>query len=434
MGLGSIGRALAHRNYRLFFFGQGISLIGTWMQQVAMTWLVYRLSGSPFLLGLVGFCGQIPAFVASPVAGVLTDRWDRHRTLMVTQSLAMLHALLMTVLALSGLITVWQIVVLAIVLGFVNAFDMPTRQAFVVDMVEDRAHLGNAIALNSSMFNGARLIGPSLAGFLIALWGEWACFLLNAVSYLAVLIALMAMRVTPRTVAAESGPILRGLREGFSYAFGSPPIRTILSLVALVSLAAMPLAVLMPVLAGDVLHGGPNTLGMLTAASGFGALAGALFLASRKSVIGLGRLMAMMTGLLGVSTVGVSCSRVLEVSLGLLVLTGFAMMVQLAASNTVLQTIVEEDKRGRVMSLYAMAFMGMAPVGSLLAGGLASTMGTPLTLAISGVVCVIGGLAFAAKLPSLRKIIRPIYERAGILPNISSSIQSTAQLTVPPES
>jgi len=429
----SVGRALAHRNFRLYFFGQTISLIGTWMQQIAMTWLVYRLSGSPFLLGLVGFCGQIPAFVVSPVAGVLTDRWNRHRTLVITQSLAMTQAALMAVLALTGLIAVWQVIVLAVVLGLVNAFDMPTRHAFLIEMVEDRADLGNGIALNSSMVNAARLVGPALAGLIIALSSEGACFLLNAISYVAVLIALLAMRIAPRPAAVASGNVLHGLREGFVYAFGFQPIRTLLALVALVSLAAMPLAVLMPVLAGDVLHGGPGTLGLLTAASGLGALAGAIFLATRKTVIGLGRLIALMTGLLGVATLGVSLSNVLWLSLVLVALTGLAMIVQLAASNTILQTIVEEDKRGRVMSLYTAAFMGTAPIGSLLAGGLASSIGTPWTIALSGLVCLAGALVFAIRLPALRKIVRPIYQQVGILPEIPSSLQSAVQLTVPPE-
>ena len=437
----SIGRALAHRNYRLFFFGQGVSLIGTWMQQVAMAWLVYRLSDSPaltpFLLGLVGFAGQIPSFVVSPLAGVFTDRWNRHHTLLVTQTLSMIHALLMTVLVLAGLITVWQIVVLAVVLGVINAVDMPTRQAFLIDMIDDRADLGNAIALNSSMFNGARLIGPALAGFLIALLGErtgaWTCFLLNAISYAAVLAALMAMRVTPRTTAAASGRILHGLQEGFAYAFGFLPIRAILGTLALMSLAGVPLMVLMPVLAGDILQGGPDTLGLLTAASGLGALAGAIFLASRKSVLGLGRLIALMMGLLGLATVGVSCSSVLWVSLILLATTGFAMIVTMAAGNTILQTIVEEDKRGRVMSLYTMAFMGVAPLGSLLAGGLASGIGTRWTLALSGLLSAIGGLMFAFKLPAVRKLLRPIYVQAGILQAAPVASPATVEIVIPPE-
>jgi MFS family permease len=429
-------RALAHRNFRLFFFGQGVSLVGTWMQQTAMSWLVYRLSGSPLLLGLVMFAAQIPVFAVSPLAGVLTDRWNRRRTVLVTQSAAMVHATVLTVLAFTGLVTVWQLVVLAAILGLINAFDMPTRQAFLVDMVDDRAHLGNAIALNSSMFNGAKLIGPALAGLVI--WavpgrGEATCFLLNGLSYAAVLAALLAMRISrPRAVPPTNG-ILGGLMEGFHYAFGFPPIRTILSLVALVSLASMPLFVLLPVLAGDVLHGNAATLGLLTAASGLGALAGGLSLAMKKTVLGLGKLMALTTALLGAATIGVAFSHWLPVSALLLALTGFAMMVEMASGNTILQTIVEEDKRGRVMSLYTAAFMGLAPAGSILAGVLASAMGTPKTLAAAGLVCLLGAAVFAAKLPGLRRSIRPIYIQAGILPEISSAIESAVELTVPPE-
>jgi len=429
----TLGRALAHRNYRLFFFGQGISLVGTWMQQVAMTWLVYRLTGSAFLLGMVVFSGQISAFVVSPLAGVLTDRWNRHRTLLVTQFLSMIHAILVTLLAATGAITVWQIIVLAVLIGLINAFDIPTRPAFVVDMIEDRADLGNAIALNSSMFHGARLVGPALAGILIATFGEWPCFMLNAISYVAVLLALKAMRVAPRTAGGQSSQLLHGLREGFVYAFGFAPIRTILAMTGMVSLASMPLGVLMPMVAGDILGGGPETYGLLTAASGLGALAGALFLASRKSIVGLGRLTALTAGLLGVATVGVACSRVLELTLLLLTITGFAMMTAMAGSNTILQTIVEEDKRGRVLSLYTMAFMGMAPLGSVLAGSLAGAFGTPWTVALSGFFCIAGALTFALQLPALRASVQPIYMRAGIIPDVPSAIQSATQLTVPPE-
>ncbi len=428
-----IGRALSHRNFRLFFGGQSISLVGTWMQQVAMIWLVYRLSDSPFLLGLVGFCMQIPSVAISPVAGVLVDRWNRRRTLLATQSLAMLHGFLLAALTVTGLITIWQIVLLAVVLGVINAFDMPTRQAFLIDMIEDRADLGNAIALNSSMFNGARLIGPSLAGFVIAAAGEWVCFLVNAVSYVAVLVALLAMRVAPRPANGEESPLLRGLAEGLSYAFGFPPIRMILALVAIVSLASMPLAVLMPMLVAEQLHGGPDTLGMLTAASGLGALGGALLLASRKSVLGLGRLMAVMTAVLGASVIGAAYSTSLPLSLAFLMVSGLATMVQLASANTILQTIVEEDKRGRIMSLYTAAFLGMAPIGSLVAGALASHVGTPLTLGLSGAICMVGAAAFATKLPFIRTVVRPIYQRVGILPEVARPMAKPVPLVDSPD-
>jgi MFS family permease len=425
-GLRAVGRALVHRNFRLFFFGQGVSLIGTWMQQIAMIWLVYELSNSPFLLGLVGFCSQIPAFMVAPLAGVLTDRWNRHRTVLVTQTLAMTQAFVLMGLVLTGTITIWQIFLLSIFSGFVNAFDMPTRQSFLVQMVDDKDDLPNAIALNSSMFNAARLIGPSIAGVVIGWLGEWPCFLLNGVSYLAVIVSLLAMRVKPIVRPRSDVRVLRGLKEGVAYAAGSRPIVTLLCLLSLVSMTAMPLTVLMPVVATDVLHGGPGTLGMLTAASGAGALAASLFLASRTSVLGLGRLIAMATGAFGLGMVGLSLSRMLWLSLAALALTGFAMIVQMAASNTILQTIVDEDKRGRVMSFYTMAFFGTGPLGSLLAGGLASRIGTPGTILACGLVCLAGSLVFAGLLPGLRRNIRPIYVQAGILPEIIPAIDPTA--------
>ena len=428
-----IARALAHRNYRLFFFGQGISLIGTWMQQTALSWLAYRLTGSALLLGTVVFAGQISAFVASPLAGVLADRWNRHRTVLITQSLSMIHAALTTVLVVTGVITIWQIIALTVVIGLINALDMPTRQALVVDMIEDRADLGNAIALNSLIFHGARLVGPTVAGLVIAAVGEWPCFLLNAISYLAVLVALLAMRIAPRTSEAPSSHLLHGVREGVDYAFRSMPIRTILALVAMVGLVGTPLGVLMPVYAKKVLGGGSETYGLLLAVSGLGAMGGGLLLASRKSVLGLGRLMVLMIALLGAATIGVACTRILEVSLVLVTLIGFAVMVALAASNTILQTIVDEDKRGRATSLYMMAFMGTAPIGSLLAGGFADLYGTPWTVAISGVICIGGALLFVFCLPALRAGIHPIYMREGVIPDVSSAIQSATELTSPPE-
>ena len=305
-----IARALAHRNYRLFFFGQGVSLIGTWMQQTALTWLTYRLTDSAFLLGTVAFAGQISAFVTSPLTGVLADRWNRHRTVVVTQTLSMIHAVLMTVLVMTGVITFWQIIALTVVIGLINALDMPARQALVVDMIEDRADLGNAIALNSMIFHSARLVGPAAAGLLIWAFGEWPCFLLNAISYLAVLAALLAMRIAPRSSEASPSQLLHGVREGVAYANRSMPIRTILALVAMVGLVGTPLGVLMPVYADKVFGGGSETYGLLMSVSGLGALAGCLFLAMRKSVLGLGRMMVLMIALLGVATIGVACTHV----------------------------------------------------------------------------------------------------------------------------
>jgi MFS family permease len=422
-GLRLIFRGLYHRNYRLFFGGQGISLIGTWMQQIAMSWLVYRLTNSAFLLGLVGFSSQICSFIFSPFAGVLSDRWNRHHILVVTQSLAMVQAFLLAFLTLMGVVAVHHLVILAIFLGLVNAFDMPTRQAFVVEMLEKREDLGNAIALNSFLFNGARLVGPSIAGILISILGEGMCFFLNGVSFLAVIIALLAMKMTPNKRESEKTHVWQGLKEGFVYAFGFPPIRSILFFLGLVSLVGMANTTLMPVFAKDILHGGPQTYGFLMGAIGVGAIIGAIFLASRRSVLGLGRIIVIASAILGIGLISFSLSHLLWLSLFLLLLTGFGMMVHMASSNTILQTMVDDDKRGRVMSLYVMAFMGMAPFGSLLAGSLASKIGAPNTLIIGGVSCILGSFMFAKKLPLIREMVRPIYLKKNIISEESSRIR-----------
>jgi MFS family permease len=414
-GLRLIFRGLSHRNYRLFFGGQGISLIGTWMQQIAMSWLVYRLTNSAFLLGVIGFSSQICSFIFSPFAGVLSDRWNRHHILVVTQSLAMVQAFILTSLTLMGVVAIHQLIILAIFLGLVNAFDMPTRQAFVVEMVEKREDLGNAIALNSFLFNGARLVGPSIAGILISILGEGMCFLLNGVSFLAVIIALLAMKMTPNKRESERTQVWRGLKEGFTYAFRFPPIRSILFFLGWISLLGMAYTTLMPVFAKDILHGGPHTYGFLMGAVGVGAIIGAIFLASRRSVLGLGRIIVIASAILGIGLISFSLSHLLWLSLFLLLLTGFGMMVHMASSNTILQTMVDDDKRGRVMSLYTMAFMGMAPFGSLAGGSLAGRIGAPYTLIIGGTSCILGSFLFAKKLPSIRKMVRPIYIRKGVL-------------------
>jgi MFS family permease len=420
-------RALGHRNYRLFFAGQSVSLIGTWLTRVATAWLVYRLSGSAMMLGLIGFCGQIPSFLIAPFAGVLVDRWNRHRVLVVTQVLAMLQSFALAGLALTGHITVWHVAWLSMVQGLINAFDIPARQAFVVEMVEDRADLPNAIALNASMFNGARLLGPSVAGGLIAWVGEGGCFLIDGFSYLAVIASLLAMRLTVRPREQRRQHVLTELREGFDYAFRFPPIRAVLGLLALVSLMGMPFTVLMPVMASEVLHGGPNTLGFLMAGSGLGALGGAVFLASRRTVRGFGSVIAHTTVVFGAGLVAFAVSRNVVLSLVTLALCGFGMMVTMAACNTLLQTIVEERMRGRLMSFYSMAFMGTAPFGSLLAGALAARIGAPATIAIGGVACLMGAAWVRVKLPALREQVRPIYRRLGILPEVASGMQSAAQ-------
>jgi MFS family permease len=387
-------RALQYRNYRLFFGGQSISLVGTWMQAIAMSWLVYRLTNSAFLLGIVGFLGQLPAFLFMPFAGVFADRYNRHRILLVTQSLAMLQALVLTVLVFTNTIAVWHIIVLSVCLGLINAFDMPVRQAFTVEMIEKREDLGNAIALNSSMVNVARLVGPSVAGILIAVAGEGVCFLLNALSYCAVIASLLALKIVPRVTSSSHNHVLYDIREGFRYVFNFGSIRAILLLLSLVSLMGVPYQVLMPVFARDIFHGGPKTLGFLMAMAGGGALTGALYLAGKKNTVGLERLIPAAAVIFGFGILAFSFSRVLWFSLLVIFISGFAMMVQMAASNTVLQTIVEEDKRGRVMSFYTMSFMGMVPFGSLLAGSAASTLGAPRTLFLGGIICIIGAMVF----------------------------------------
>ena len=409
-------RALRHRNYRLFFSGQSVSLVGTWITRIATSWLVYRLTGSALLLGVVGFCGQIPTLVLSPFAGVLVDRFDRHRILVITQFFSMLQSLALALLALPGIIKVWEILALQVVQGVINAFDTPARQSFIVDMIEDRADLPNAIALNSSMVNGSRIIGPSIGGIVIAAVGEGWCFMLDAISYLAVIASLIAMRVAKKQRPETVGRVVEELRAGLSYVSRSVPMRSALLLLALVSTMGMPYTVLMPAIALERLHGGPHTLGFLMTASGLGALAGALYLASRNSVLGLGKAMVLSTIVFGIGLMAFSQSRVIWLSLILLPIVGGGMMVETASTNTILQTIVEEGMRGRVMSFYTMAFLGTAPLGSLLAGVLADRIGAPLTILFGGLACVAAGIWFGVRLPSLRALLRPIYIQKGILP------------------
>jgi MFS family permease len=426
-------RALRHRNYLLFFSGQTVSLIGTWMTRIATAWLVYRLTHSAFLLGLVGFSGQIPVFLLGPFAGVWVDRWNRHRVLVVTQTLSMLQSFALAVLALSHHITVTDILLLSLFQGSINAFDMPTRQAFVIQMVESREDLSSAIALNSSMVNASRLIGPSIAGLVIAAAGEGYCFLIDGFSYLAVIASLLAMILTRQPETRPRQRVWEEFHDGWRYVAGFVPIRSILLLLGLVSLVGMPYTVLMPLFAARVLHGGAHTLGFLMGASGVGALISAAWLAARKSVLGLGRVIPAMACVFGGALIAFSFSHRLWLSLLLMVVTGFGMMQQMAASNTVLQTISDEDKRGRVMSFYSMAFQGMAPFGSLSAGILASRIGAPYTLAMGGVGCIAGGLWFIGKLPQIRALVRPIYGRLGILPEIAEGMQAATALQVPPE-
>ena len=428
-----IVRALRHRNYRLFFGGQGISLIGTWMTRVATGWLVYRLTGSAFLLGLVSFASQIPILLLAPFAGVWVDRLNRHRVLVITQILSMLQSFALAILALAHIITVRDMILLNLFQGAVNAFDMPARQAFVIEMVEAPEDLGNAIALNSSLVNAARLVGPSIAGLIIAALGEGYCFLIDGFSYMAVIASLLAMTVAPKAIERTRRSVTAELREGWDYVVGFRPIWSILVLLALISLVGMPYTTLMPIFAGKILHGGAHTLGFLMGAVGVGALAGAVKLAARPSVLGLGRLIPLTAAGFGAGIIVFSASHWFWPSMLFLVATGYCFMQQMASSNTVLQTIVEHEKRGRVMSFYAMAFQGVAPFGSLIAGAAASRIGAPKTLIIGGALCVFGGALFALQLRTLRQLIRPIYQRIGIIPELATGIQAASILQQPPD-
>lgn len=421
-------RALRHRNYRLYFSGQGISLVGTWMTRLATGWLVWRLTHSAEMLGLVGFAGQVPSFLLASFAGVWVDRLNRHRLLMVTQALAMIQSLTLAALVLSGSILVWQIFALQILQGIINAFDMPTRQSLLVDLLDDRRDLANAVALNSTMVNGARLIGPSLAGLLIAWAGEGWCFLIDGLSYLAVLVTLCMMRLAIVPHAGKRKRVIHELYDGLRYAFGFSPIRAILLLLALFGLVGIPFRVLMPIITTHSLHGSANTLGFLMGAMGVGALIGALFLATRTSVLGLGKLIPVATGIFGLSLIGIGVSHSYGLSLAVMLVTGFGFMVQLAISNTLLQTLVREDMRGRVMSLYTMAFMGMATFGSLLAGFIAGLIGAPMTLVAAGLMCIVGAVGFAWRLPKLRQQARPVYIEKGVISVTDESLLEATDL------
>ena len=415
-GVSHAWRALRHHNFRLFFGGQTISLIGTWMTRIATSWLVYRLTHSALLLGTVSFAGQIPTFIFAPFAGVWIDRLNRRRVLVVTQSLALVQSFALAGLTFSGLISIRWILCLSVLQGLINAFDMPGRQSFLVQMVEDRADLGNAIAINSSMVNVARLIGPSLAGMVIAASSEAWCFLVDGISYIAVIISLLLMRVEAPAARRKATSTWHELKEGWSYVSGFLPMRTILLLFALVSLMGMPFVVLMPVFAAQVLHGGPHTLGFLMGAMGVGALISALSLAARKSVRGLIRIIPVAAAVFGAGLIGFGLSHVFWLSCLMLLVAGAGMMQGMAASNTVIQTLVSEDKRGRVMSYHTVAFVGMAPFGSLLAGAMAHVIGAPWTVMMNGGVVVLGAVWFFTRLPALRAVVHPIYREMGILP------------------
>jgi MFS family permease len=393
-------RALRHRNFQLFFGGQLISLVGTWMQSVAQAWLVYRLTGSSLLLGIVAFASQIPIFLLSPVGGTVADRYNRHRVVIATQTTSMVLAAILATLTLGHWINVWELIVLASSLGVVNAFDIPARQSFLVEMV-GREDLMNAIALNSSMFNGARVIGPAIAGILVASIGEGWCFFANAVSFIAVIAGLLMMKITPRK-PEQHASMMEHIAEGFRFAQRTTPVRNLLYLVGLISLAGVPYTVLMPIFADRILHGGAWGLGLLMGATGVGAMVGALTLASRTGVRGLGRIAAFSAAGFGASLVIFAFSRNFIFSMIILVPTGFALMTQMACANTLIQAMVPDRLRGRMMALYSMMFMGMSPLGGLFSGITADWIGAPWTVAIGGIACVIAAGIFYLKLPAVR--------------------------------
>ena len=397
------------------------------MQRIAMPWLVYNMTGSVLLLGIVGFAGQIPAFLLSPFAGVFTDRWNRYHLMVVSQILLMIQAVILAWLSLAGIIEVWHIIVLSVILGCIGSFDVPARHSFIIDMLEKKEDLGNAIALNSMMFNGARLIGPSIAGMILVTAGEGVCFLLNAISYFFVIFSLLMMKIKVREVRDKKSEIMNELKVGLKYTFGFAPIKHIILLLGLVSLMGMSYSVLMPVFAKEILHGESNTYGFLMGASGLGALMGALFLASRESVLRLGRLIPAAAILFGSGLILLSFIRYFPLAMLMMIFIGLGMMLQAAASNTVIQTITDDDKRGRVMSFYTMAIMGTAPFGSLLAGALAKVIGTPGTICAGGIVTVIGGLFFLRKLPALKVLVRPIYIKLGVIPEVATGLQTASE-------
>ncbi|MCM8779864.1 MAG: MFS transporter [Candidatus Omnitrophica bacterium] len=411
-GLKFLLRAFKYRNYRLFFSGQIISVTGTWMQMIAVVWLVYRLTNSAFLLGLVGFIGQAPTFIFSPLAGVLADHFERRKILIATQTLAMLQAFILSILAFSGSIAVWHIIALSVFLGIINAFDAPVRQAFVIDMVEKKEDLGNAIALNSSMFNAARLLGPSLAGIIIASFGEGICFLLNGISFLGVIFVLFLMKTKQEKSEFETRHMLRSIKEGLLYVFGYIAIRHILILISVFSLVGMSYVVVMPVVVREILMGTVRTLGFLMGAAGLGALSATIYLAYQKDIFGLEKLIPASTIFFGLSLIILSLSRIFWLSLILMLFIGFGMMVQMAASNTIIQNIAEDRLRGRVMSFFTMAFMGVAPFGTLMAGALADKIGASGALIINGVLCSVAAMIFLSRIGLITKAIEAAVKKS----------------------
>lgn len=421
--------SLKSYNFRLYFGGQCISLIGTWMQQIAMSWLVFRLTGSVFLLATVTFMAQIPILVATPYMSVFVDRFDRRKLLMLTQSLSMLQALLMAVLTLTGLIQVWHIMILILLIGLINALDNPTRQSFYPSLVP-RDKLSNAIALNSAVINGSRLIGPAVGGVLIGLLGEGICFLLNGISYIAVIIALLMMRVMPQREKGVKQKVWEDMRDGFQYVVGNIPIRTLLLLMSVISFFGLPLMTFIPAYVKTILHGGSEMLGLLLSCIGVGSFIAALYLAARKSVLGLGKVVMLSGVLLGIGLSVMSFVSIPWVAAVLCLPIGFSVIAAVASINTLLQTLSREDKRGRVMGYMAMAFTGMAPVGSIILGAFEEFVGLQVIILLSGICCFLASLIFEYYRPVVRKYARPIYIDKGIIKEIVVGIDSTEEQQV----
>lgn len=402
-------RSLGSRNYRLFFAGQGVSLIGTWMQNVALNWLLFRITGSPFMLGAATFAGQIPIFILAPVSGVIGDRFDRRKILIAVQCASMIQAFILAGITLAGVVEAWHLIVLAFFLGIINAFELPIRQALVFDLLDDKRDLPNAIALNSSLFNGSRLIGPAVAGMIVAIAGEGICFLINAVSYLASISAFTAMEIRRTFREKKESRVLAEIKEGIRYAAGSSPVKELLILIALISFFGLTFPVLLPVFASEVLHGDSHTFGLLVSSAGAGAFTATLYLAARSSIRGLGRVVNIALYAISAGFVVFSFSTILYISMAALFVVGFTSIVVIASCNTILQTVVDESKRGRVMSLYVMAFTGTAPVGGLIAGSISEVAGAPVTLAACGICCLVIAFLFTMMLPGVMRSSRSLF-------------------------
>jgi MFS family permease len=400
-------RAFKYRNYRLFFTGQGLSAMGTLMQQMAQGWLVYRLTDSPLMLGIVAFAGQVPAFFLTPMAGLLSDRYDRRSIILIADVVQMLQAFILAALVLTGIVQPWHIIILSVVLGAAGAFEMTTRHSFVPQIVENKEDLGNVIALNSMMFNLARLIGPALAGIVVAWAGEGPCFIINGVSFIAVIAALLMMDVKKRVYAGRKD-LFRELKEGFSYVVEFVPLRIIIALMAFVSLTGSSVLVLLPVFARDILHGGPRLFGFLIGAIGLGAMLGALYMASRKTVRGLGDVIFVALFLFGGGLVALSFAGSLGIALAFLMVVGLGTMMHMASSNTIIQTVADDDKRGRVMSLYILSFSGFVPLGNLIAGSAAKAFGVRHVAACAGILTFGAGVVFIFLLPKIRGYLYPM--------------------------